>query len=226
MYAYPGRTAIMPNAVSRVTLQGDRADRPAVFDRLAGRFVLFCLTKYYAHKNLEVLDRLFREHAAALEGVTILLTIRAEDHPLAKRFVARLEDPALRDRLVNVGPIPQAELAGYFNHSEGLILPTLLESFSGTYLEAMQFQRPILTSDLDFAREVCGPAARYFDARDPASIRDAVVDLRTSAGLRRELVAAGQARMQTFFRDWDSIVADAVTEVEALVPVVRLDGRR
>ena len=32
-------------------------------------------------------------------------------------------------------------------------MPTLLESFSGTYVESMYFEKPILTSDLDFAKK-------------------------------------------------------------------------
>ena len=34
-------------------------------------------------------------------------------------------------------------------------LPSLLESYSGAYVEAMSFGVPIVTSDRDFAREVC-----------------------------------------------------------------------
>ena len=51
-----------------------------------------------------------------------------------------------------------------------MILPTLLESFSATYIEAMFHGKTILTSDLDFARDVCGEAAFYFDPLNPQSI--------------------------------------------------------
>ncbi|MFQ5806590.1 MAG: glycosyltransferase, partial [Phycisphaerae bacterium] len=104
-----------------------------------------------------------------------------------------------------------------FTHSQALILPTLLESFSSTYLEAMQFRCPILTSDLDFARDICGSAAHYFAPFDPASIRDAIVELKRSPELQEQLVAAGVERHQSLVRDWDSIVADAVHELTMLV---------
>ena len=207
----------MPNAVSRLSLAGDAEQRPAMFDGLTGRFVLLCLTRYYAHKNLEALADLFLHHGAALRDVVILLTIEAGHHPFARRLIGRLSDARLRDRLINVGPIDQSALAGYYTHCDGLILPTLLESFSGTYLEAMQFGRPILTSDLDFARDVCGPAAIYFDPNDPAAIRDAILALKGSPLMRDTLIAAGSERMQTFFRNWDTIVADAIRELEGLV---------
>ena len=39
-FRYAGRTAIMPNAVSQMTLGGDATAKPAVFDRLNAKFVL------------------------------------------------------------------------------------------------------------------------------------------------------------------------------------------
>ena len=99
---------------------------------------------------------------------------------------------------------------------QALFLPTLLESFSVTYLEAMHFGVPVLTSDLDFARFVCGDAAIYFDPWDPGSIKDAILRLRTDSDLGRELVARGHERLRAEFKSWDEIAADAVTSLESL----------
>jgi glycosyltransferase involved in cell wall biosynthesis len=53
---------------------------------------------------------------------------------------------------------------------DALLLPTLLESFSQTYIEAMHFGKPIFTSDRDFAHDVCGDVAFFFDPHDPGDI--------------------------------------------------------
>ena len=207
---------MMPNAVSEFTAQGE-TNEPPVFKTLGEKFVLFCLTRYCAHKNLEILAECFRRHGRQMQDVVILLTVQADQHPRARRFIASLDDPRLKGHLVNVGPVDQSELAAYLTWCDGLILPTLLESFSGTYVEAMQFQCPILTSDLDFAHDVCGSAARYFDPLDTASVRDTILHQKENPQERDILVAAGSERMRLFFRDWDSIVADAVQELESLV---------
>lgn len=219
-YQFAGKVSVMPSAVSELTSKGDTSARPTVFERLRGRFVLLCVSKYYAHKNIESLVDLMLRHGEALNDVTIILTVAADQHPAASGLMKRLNDPRLGDRLVNVGPIDPSEVAAYFSHSAGLILPTLLETFGLPYLEAMQFGRPILTSDLDFARDVCGPAARYFDPHDPKSIRDAILELKGSPARRDALVEAGRTRMTSFFRDWDSIVVDAMQEIEGLDAVV------
>ena len=46
---------------------------------------------------------------------------------------------------------------------DAIILPSLIESYSLIFIEAMFFHKPIFTSDLDFAREVCKNAAFYFN---------------------------------------------------------------
>lgn len=213
---YAGRIAIMPNAVSRFTDHGPPSQPPPVVKRLRGRFALFCLTKFYSHKNLEMLAESFERYADELRDVTVLVTVEAGQHPRCPEFLRRIARPALREHVVNVGPLRQEELAGYYHACDGLILPTLLESFSGTYLEAMHYGKPILTSDLDFARDVCGDAAEYFDPFDPASVRDAILRVQGDAGRRAALVSAGQRRLASFARDWDAIVRDAVHELERL----------
>ena len=97
--------------------------------------------------------------------------------------------------VINAGPVPQSHLASYFAASQALLLPTLLESFSGSYVEAMHFGVPILTSDMDFAREVCGEAALYFDPHVPKSICQAICTLRDNVEKREELAAKGAQRV-------------------------------
>jgi len=221
-YGYGGRLALMPNAVSRAAV-ADSQEAPEVFGRLRGRFVLFCLSKYYAHKNLEILAEVFERYGDELADVALILTVRADQHPRAGRFVRRIAAGNLPRFICNVGPIPQHQIGAYFRHADALILPTLLESFSATYLEAMQFDTPILTSDRDFAREICGDAALYFDPLSAASVRDAITALRDRTDLRERLVAAGRHRRRQYVREWDDIVREALAEVESLAAAPRSD---
>jgi glycosyltransferase involved in cell wall biosynthesis len=46
----------------------------------------------------------------------------------------------------------------------------------------MHLGTPILTSDLDFAREVCGEAAVYFSPWDPDAMATAIERLRDEPG--------------------------------------------
>ena len=97
-------------------------------------------------------------------------------------------------------------------------MPSRMESFSGTYLESMHFGLPILTSDLDFAREICGGAADIFDPWDALSIKDAILRVKGDPNLREDLVAKGRKRLsESFKRTWEDIAADIKYHLESLI---------
>jgi len=221
-FRYTGAAAICPNAVPTVLEQdGDPPDEPSALASAKGRVRLFCLTRYYAHKNLEVLLECYRRYPRELASVIVVATIAADHHPGAPRFLHDIRQYGLADAIVNVGPVPQADLGAYYRHCDGLMLPTTLESFSGTYLEAMHFGVPILTSNLDFAREVCGDAALYFDPWSPASVKDAMVRFADDAQLRADLASAGRTRLAQFGRTWDEIGAELAQRLEELARMPR-----
>ncbi len=60
--------------------------------------------------------------------------------------------------LYNHGPVPVTDGPQLYQTCDFLLLPTILETFSGTYPEAMAMGLPIITTDLDFAHEICQDA--------------------------------------------------------------------
>lgn len=234
------RVELLPNAVSEHVMRGAApadalvaggepsappavAEQPRVPPAVAerpGKFVLFALTRYYPHKNLELLADAFGQFREALRGVVVLLTIARTQHRGAARLLDRIERENLGEHLVNVGPLAQSELAAYYAHCGALVLPTVLESFSGTYVEAMRLGCPILTSDMDFAREVCGDAAIYFDPSSPAGLRDAILRLRDGgAALRAALADLGRRQLAGMANQWDPMVAAALGKLTGIARV-------
>ncbi len=217
-FAYDGCTAICPNAVSRWAMADEGAvPMPEPLAPLADRWKLLCLTGYTAHKNLDAIVRVFERFREHLRDTVVLLTIAEDQHPRVRGMLRAIRRKGLQDNIRNVGPLQQAELAGYYRHCDALFLPTLLESFSGTYVEAMNFGCPILTSDLDFARGVCGDAAIYFDPWSPESIKNAIVKLKESDEVKRELRAHARRQLKKISKTWDEIAVDLERELVAVV---------
>jgi glycosyltransferase involved in cell wall biosynthesis len=216
-FKYPvSNIEIMPNAVSRFS-QVDKqdADLPEVF-KSKDYYNLFFLTKYYAHKNLEILIELFLKYPKELENVRCIITISDDQHPSVPSFLSDIRKYNLQEQIVNVGPLDQMELQGYFLNSDALLFPSLLESFSGTYLEAMHFGLPILTSDLDFAHYICGDSALYFDPWNSSDIKDKIITLKNNHSLQKTLISSGKDRIFSFFRTWESITDTALSQLESL----------
>lgn len=216
-FKYPeDQIKIMPNAVSEfVKISREEAGTPEML-RNKNCFNLFFLTKFMGHKNLEILIEVFRDYREKLKDVRCILTVTAQQHPNAPKFLSDINKYNLQEHIINVGPLKQEELAGYFYNCEALLFPTLLESFSGTYLEAMHFGLPILTSGLDFAHYVCGEAALYFDPWSPADIVEKILLLKNNCKLKDDLISRGRKRISNFFESWEEITADVIKDLEYL----------
>ena len=196
LYRLPN-VAIVPNAVSLDNLDTTGGRR---FALPPGTKLLY-LTYYYPHKNLEILIDVATKIRELGRDYRIILTIAANQHKNAARLLQEIRDRDLGEIIVNVGPVAMADVPSLYRSCDALLMPTLLESFSGTYVEAMFHEIPIFTSDLDFARAVCGDAACYFNPHDADDIVrkiDTVFDHQTRTA---SLIGAGR-RILDALPDW------------------------
>ena len=211
------KVAVIPTAVS---LDGFRkplgADIARELERTEGCRKLLCLTRYYPHKNLEVLLNLAETIARENKPYRIILTIAADHHAGASKMLDEIESRNLGDILVNVGPVPMDEVAALYHETDGLLLPTLLESFSGTYVDAMYYQKPIFTSDRDFAHEVCADAAYYFDPHNADDILNVVEKAYEDEDSLTQKMCVGYKRVQEF-PDWNEVASQYITLLERIV---------
>lgn len=203
-----------PNAVSKfATISDQMLIIPEQMQPYSGRFKMFFVTRYYPHKNLEAIVELFRNHRDELSDCAVFLTISKEHGVGAKKLIDSIHHNGLQDHIINVGPLRQEDLCAWFHYSDALLMPTLLESFSGTYIEAMHFETPILTSNLDFAHEICQNAAIYFNPWDTASIRDAIIKLRDNPDHAFQLRKYGKQRLGEMQNSWTEIVKNLLQKI-------------
>ena len=196
LYGLPN-VAIVPNAVSLDNLDTTREKR---FALPAGRKLLY-LTYYYPHKNLEILIDVAVRIRELGRDYRIILTIAANQHKNAARLLQEIRDRDLGEIIVNVRPVAMADVPSLYRSCDGLLMPTLLESFSGTYVEAMFHGIPIFTSDLDFAKGVCGDAACYFDPNDADDIVSKLDTVFDDPSRSASLMEAGR-RVLASLPDW------------------------
>ena len=97
---------------------------------------------------------------------------------------------------------------------DAVVLPTLLESFSATFVEAMALGVPIITSDRDFAHAICGDAAVYVDPTSPAEIAAAINDLARKPERREQLIARGKTRIANLGTTWDDCATTLLAVLE------------
>lgn len=207
---------------SRVTVIADRdglppesggQSRARVYDP-SRPFTFLCLACYYPHKNLEILLQAAKKlQAYSLRTARCLITIEPRQHPGARKLLQQITRESLEHVLVNIGPVPVSSLQDVYRSADAFLLPTLLESLGRTYLEAMHFDLPILTSDRDFAHDRCQEAAIYFDPLDADSVARSMAKIMEDEGLRLRLAENGK-RIVGRLPTWDDIAAHFVAVLE------------
>lgn len=190
---------IVPGGYSRQKLR----DLAFNFNLPNGPKLLY-LTHYYVHKNLEIflpLANLIRKRNL---GFKLIITIDQKQNEKAKLFLESVKRENLEDIIINLGTIEQEQVSCLYQQCDALLMPTLLETFGLPYLEAMDYSLPILTSDLSFAREVCGESAIFFDPNNEYDILDKIIYLFNEPGVYKSTIIAGKKRLNNF-PDWERV---------------------
>ena len=123
----------------------------------------------------------------------------------------------LRNHFVFVGKVDVSECPNLYEQSDIMFMPTLMECFTATYPEAMRMEVPIVTTDLEFAHELCGDAACYYSAVDFKAAAEAIYEVATDVTYRSQLTAIGKEQLKTF----DSYEQRAEKLVEILETLIK-----
>jgi glycosyltransferase involved in cell wall biosynthesis len=152
-------------------------------------FRLLYISSYYPHKGFELIPPVLQQLKAAGLDVEMVVTINSIDF---ERLFKGLGN------VINLGNVSPKYCPYIYKESDIVFVPTLLETFTAIYPEAMYSQKPIITTDLPFARTICGDAALYFD---PVSTKDAVnkiLQILNDSELRDKLIENGLERLKMF----------------------------
>lgn len=104
----------------------------------------------------------------------------------------------LKDCFLFIGRVDISEVPSLYQQSDVLFQPTLLECFTAVYPEAMRMQKPIITTDLEFAKGLCGEAALYYSAMDPYSAAESIIQVISNPAVRQGLVDRGVYELKKF----------------------------
>jgi glycosyltransferase involved in cell wall biosynthesis len=193
-----GRFHVVPNThgehYSRARQAGVLPD-----GRMARRspsdFHLLVFARWYPQKRLEMVPAVAehlrkRDPARRYRFFLTFDTSSTEWRNIHRDAMRRGVD----DDVDNLGPILVGDGPGLYAAADALFLPTVLETFTATYPEAMCSRRPIVTTDLAFARDICGEAALYFPPNDAAAAAERIARLAACGPDREQLVNQGEER--------------------------------
>lgn len=159
-------------------------------DKPKGFFRFVTISSYYPHKDLEIIPKIAKLlEEKGVNNIQFVTTLETKDFDLYL---------SPHPFIINIGPIPPDACPSLYQECDGMFLPTLVECFSASYPEAMIMGKPIVTTDLGFARSICDDSAVYYRATDAQSAMDCIIHLVSDVSLRERLVESGKLRLNQF----------------------------
>lgn len=158
---------------------------------LASPCTILCVTANYAHKNLSiiphVIDNLINKYK--FHDFQFVLTLDPTELEVSEYH---------RKYIKFIGRVTINQLPDVYSQSNIVFMPTLLELFSATYLEAMFMKRAIVASDLGFSKDICQDSAYFCEATNPEAYADAIYKLYTQPEINLELIQKGETNLKRF----------------------------
>ncbi|MBO6185070.1 MAG: glycosyltransferase [Chryseobacterium sp.] len=160
------------------------------------KFDILYLTANYPHKNIEIIPKVIDEilKLGYLEDFKFHLSVTEEEMNFDKKY----------DQYINyLGKVDINQVPLLYKQMNLLFMPTLLETFSTTYLEAMISEIPIVTSKMSFAQDVCGDSALYCEPLSATDYAKKISLLTSDNELRNSLIQKGKINLLRFGTSMD-----------------------
>lgn len=112
---------------------------------------------------------------------------------------SRITRHRLRDAVVFLEDADERQLKAAYLCADALVMPSEHEGFCVPVVEAMALGVPVVAHHGTALPETVGGGGLLVDARDPASLADAMRRITTDEALRRRSTAAGRSRCASYF---------------------------
>lgn len=151
---------------------------------------IFVPASFYIHKNLLILPKVLSELKKLTNEKIILKFTVPEDSSGWEEISQCAVYYGVLDQIRTVGHVPNHLICDEYLSSSFVLCSSLVESSTAVFPESFIAERPLLVSDRDFARNLCGNAAIYFDPLDATDIAQKIDSLLKDKQLQKKLLNA------------------------------------
>ena len=157
-----------------------------------------CIGNPVPHKNFDIIPSVLKAlNSLNIKNVRFHTTIPF-GHPLERRIIDELNAFGMFDRIVNHGRVSQKELGKIYRSCQLCFLPTLLEVFSASTVEAMYYGLPIVATDFSFNRDVLDDSCLYYQPKNSNQAALQISQLIKNTSLQNELREKMKQRLSLY----------------------------
>lgn len=169
-------------------------------------------TLFYAshlgdYKGFNILFEALAIIKKKFSNINLILTIQREENELLfNSYINCITSFGISDNVSIVKNIAQDKIINYYRKADLYVNPSICESFSYTNLEAMTVGLPLVISDIDVNKEICGDAAIYFSNMSAKDLADKILRVLSDSELRNLLSKKSLERVNSYDWSWERYV--------------------
>jgi glycosyltransferase involved in cell wall biosynthesis len=187
------KTNIISNAIGNEFLDYYKNKKPIICD-LKKTINIFCPASGYPHKCLHMIPAIAKELSSINHEkykFNFILTIQ-DDSRVWSKIKAESKKLNIEKNIINIGPYNYANVLSVIDNASIIFVPSILETFSASYLEAFASKRPLITSKKGFAKDICKDAAIYVDPLNAYHSAIAIDQLIMNTERQKTLIGRGE----------------------------------
>lgn len=170
------------------------------------------------HKNFDIIPDVISElERLGISNVRFHLTIDSES-AVGEKLNAKLKKYGLGERVINHGRMTQKDLGEMYRRCQFCFIPTLLEVFSASVLEAMYFKLPVVATNFDFNTEILEDSCLYYEPKNPIDAAHQLAKLIGDSDLQDKCVQKMQ-RLLLKYGDYDEHFNSIMTFLTKVVGI-------
>jgi glycosyltransferase involved in cell wall biosynthesis len=144
--------------------------------------------------------------------VVLYITARRQAPPFSSRVLDLVAELGLQDVVLLTDTFARHEMPAVYASCDVFVFPSFCESFGLPMVEAMAIGLPTVVADVPVNREICGPAALYFQPFSPDELARRIMDLAVQERLREEL--REKARLRAGDYSWERTARRLLEAIE------------
>jgi glycosyltransferase involved in cell wall biosynthesis len=126
---------------------------------------ILCPGAAYTHKAFQFIPEIAKFLKEILK-IEFRFILTLPDSKMLVEIEKKALEFGVEGNIINKGPFSYSEINRVYSEADIVFVPSLLETFSASYLEAIAFQKELVVADKGFAKEICGEYANYVNPKN------------------------------------------------------------
>ena len=202
----------IPQQKIEVTYEGAFEENNYINKKLIDGDYLLRVGNFYPHKNVKTLLRAFKN----LNNKNLKLVLVGKKDFFYNQILFTVQNLNIENKVIFLENPNDENLFALYKNAKATIVPSFMEGFSLTAVEAMSIGSPLIVSDIKVHREICKTEAFYFNPEDELDLQTKIKKVLVLSQNQREALIENEIKRSKVF-SWKKMTKETLKVYESSI---------